>query len=297
MEKTDEQINEIIILIIKEYFELKLSQQKKKMPDLGEEAKLAGQDDRSGYRCGQSSNCTKLKAEFYSDLLKSDNGDEEGKSAFPNSSYPNAPLYRKVGREIGNWITTKQCPFTSRISMPLLNEEISKEKRARLCNECENVLDDIRTAIKGRNHPVDGCTVVDGNDIKGDLVKLDYDKNEESKIKYFVWKLLDTLGKRGLMHLLGIRETAGSIIKAPVNASKLMQSFMASQNEKSKLTVGGRALSKHFHRCQSEWWGDCKGTEAEKNEHALRILTRIMNDCIWINIHLLPHDLEVIEVR
>ena len=97
--------------------------------------------------------------------------------------------------------------------------------------------------------------------------------------------------------MLGIRETVGSITRTPPASSELMKSFVMLQNEKSKLTVGARALSKHFHRCKNEWWGDCKGTETQKNEHALDVLEKIVTDCTWINMHLLPQNCEVIEIR
>lgn len=59
-----------------------------------------------------------------------------------------------------------------------------------------------------------------------------------------------------------------------------------SADGKSELTVGARALSKHSHRdASTSWWGVCTGTEAAKNEHAVGLLHRILDDAHWINIH------------
>ena len=36
----------------------------------------------------------------------------------------------------------------------------------------------------------------------------------------------------------------------------------------SILSVGARALCKHAHRSSEGYWGEAKGSESEKNEHA-----------------------------
>lgn len=93
------------------------------------------------------------------------------------------------------------------------------------------------------------------------------------------------------------------------------------------LTVGARALAKHCHRDESlQWWGKCLGSkpplvlasvqpqtrlllaspsvspparvelschlflvdDAAKNAHALEVVSRIMREATWINIHSLP---------
>lgn len=71
----------------------------------------------------------------------------------------------------------------------------------------------------------------------------------------------------------------------------------------TSLTVGARALAKHWHRDGSEnWWGrGNQGTQAEKNEQALRALLRVLRDVAWSNVHLLPREeggsLSVFETR
>ena len=90
----------------------------------------------------------------------------------------------------------------------------------------------------------------------------------------------------------------------------------------AKLTVGARALAKHCHRDDSlQWWGKCSGSkpssvlanvprfsvnraaqlimlnlaailflldDADKNAHAFEVVSRIMREATWINIHSLP---------
>ncbi|CAO3597915.1 unnamed protein product [Absidia cylindrospora] len=64
------------------------------------------------------------------------------------------------------------------------------------------------------------------------------------------------------------------------------------------LTVGAKALSKHWHRDrQVGFWGDCTGSDAAKNTHANTILIKILTNAVWINLHSLPHDQIVYEIR
>ena len=64
----------------------------------------------------------------------------------------------------------------------------------------------------------------------------------------------------------------------------------------SKLTVGARALCKHAHRSSEGFWGNVKGSEAEKNEMANNVAQLILDECVWINVHILPHSEMIIEV-
>ena len=70
-----------------------------------------------------------------------------------------------------------------------------------------------------------------------------------------------------------------------------------SKRNKSVLSVGARALSKHAHRSSEGFWGNVRGSEQKKNELALDILSKILTNTVWINLHILPHDEPVIEIR
>ena len=64
-----------------------------------------------------------------------------------------------------------------------------------------------------------------------------------------------------------------------------------------RLTVGARAWCKHGHRSSEGFWGQVKGTEIEKNEAADNIARLIIDECVWINAHILPHSEHIIEAR
>ncbi|KAI9309129.1 hypothetical protein BJ944DRAFT_54953 [Cunninghamella echinulata] len=76
------------------------------------------------------------------------------------------------------------------------------------------------------------------------------------------------------------------------------------QNTKGKkqqphtLTNGAKALSKHWHRDrETGFWGNCTGSDSTKNLYAVKVLFRIMTNAVWINMHSLPHDEIVYEIR
>lgn len=68
-------------------------------------------------------------------------------------------------------------------------------------------------------------------------------------------------------------------------------------NPPSKLTVGARGLTKHAHRSSEGFWGENRGTEVQKNENAREKLNMIISEAVWVNLHLLPHQEVVIEIR
>ncbi|KAI9202544.1 uncharacterized protein BJ171DRAFT_513383 [Polychytrium aggregatum] len=63
------------------------------------------------------------------------------------------------------------------------------------------------------------------------------------------------------------------------------------------LTVGAKAWSKHAHRATTGYWGSVKGTTQDKNETAAKLLARIFSEAVWFNIHALPHNIRVYEIR
>lgn len=104
---------------------------------------------------------------------------------------------------------------------------------------------------------------------------------------------------RDLLTFLGIRRTKGSIDNyIPLDKNILISKFKELNNAKSKLTVGAKALCKHSHRSVTEsFWPGQDGKEIEKNLNAEKMLNLFLDECVWINIHLLPHELVIIELR
>ena len=82
-----------------------------------------------------------------------------------------------------------------------------------------------------------------------------------SWILIFAYYLItQNLELRGVLDLLGIRCTVGSSDLLPPPKEVLLASFLAPHHPSAKLSVGGRALSKHSHRDDTQkWWGVCTG--------------------------------------
>ncbi|XP_005104583.3 uncharacterized protein LOC101864002 [Aplysia californica] len=185
--------------------------------------------------------------------------------------YPSYPLYREVGNMLNLWLENKHCPALDLPRFDLLDEKSHSEQREVTFSSIMPMLEGLQTL---------------------------HDLWTEEEIKYRVRQVLVLLGLRGILDLLGIRKTIGTKEMLPPSRTALMASFCAKHNEKSELSVGARALSKHFHRDQSSsWWGDCSGTDAVKNRHALELCTKVLDNAVWINIHWLPHDVFIIEAR
>ena len=73
-------------------------------------------------------------------------------------------------------------------------------------------------------------------------------------------------------------------LSLPPPLSVLLASSQALHAPRQKLTVLGRALTKHGSRC-SVWPLPKKGGEPARNEAALKILQRIYSNAVWINVH------------
>jgi len=110
-------------------------------------------------------------------------------------------------------------------------------------------------------------------------------------------EIIDTLQVRGILTLLGIRKTEGSIDEMPPCVSMLLLTFNERSGPRGTLSEGARALSKHYHRGSDKFWGDCKGNDAAKNKFAEEKVKEIMRGAVWLNLHLLPHDVKIFEIR
>ncbi|KAK3588530.1 hypothetical protein CHS0354_014241 [Potamilus streckersoni] len=207
--------------------------------------------------------------------LLEDCSDRQGKDCHsPRETiigYPSHPLYREIGNMFQIWMETKHCPILDLPSYDLLDEKEYVESRAAILSSISPLLEGLETL---------------------------HEIWSEDEIKFRVREIMQMLGKRGLLDLLGIRKTVGTKDLWPPSRQKLEASFTQKHSAKSELSVGARALAKHHHRDQSSsWWGTSTGTEQEKNEYALNIVNKILDEATWINIHWLPNDVFVIEAR
>jgi hypothetical protein len=110
---------------------------------------------------------------------------------------------------------------------------------------------------------------------------------------------LDSCPCLAVRSLLGMRSTEGSTASLPPSRQELLAAFVKPHSAKSKLHTGARALSKHAQRSSEKFWGDdiYKGTEGAKNRVASSMIIDLMNTSVWLNTHLLPHAIEIFEIR
>ena len=112
--------------------------------------------------------------------------------------------------------------------------------------------------------------------------------------EYTRW--IQNAGDDGIYAFLGCRRTIGTIqLSSSSPPSYLLpptipQLLTASRtlhkpHTKSSLAVAARALAKHAHRGTEQFFGILKGSEAQKNEHADRVVQRLINEAMWMNIH------------
>ncbi|CAG8455838.1 4892_t:CDS:2 [Funneliformis caledonium] len=132
----------------------------------------------------------------------------------------------------------------------------------------------------------------------------------ESHKKILQEFLFTFLNPKDLNTFLGLRTTIGSSSQLPPSLNECLNSFTTNYVKKNakplrkglviknSLTVGAKALSKHFHRdVSNSFWGICSGTEKQKNEQANQVLAKILTDVAWINLHSMVHDTRVFEIR
>lgn len=182
------------------------------------------------------------------------------------------PLYKELLRRLYEWMQTSINP-TKRLQTFALLEESSVPSNEDSYQDIEQqLLQQLQVSWKGCSVDEKTCLIV---------------------------RILNSLDNRMVLDILGIRHTMGSIDAFPPPLGALVKSFChVTKPTVSSLTVGARALSKHFHRDETaKFWGSCSGSESAKNAHACTILYKLLNDIAWVNAHVLPHDVKIFEVR
>ncbi|EFA76408.1 hypothetical protein PPL_10173 [Heterostelium album PN500] len=102
-----------------------------------------------------------------------------------------------------------------------------------------------------------------------------------------------------LLNMLGMRKTVGSSSAIPHGPVRLMNSanLPHTPGSASRLSVSARAFCKHANRSENSFWGSGKGPELDKNQRSEKTIIRILRDSTWINMHALPHNIIILEVR
>ncbi|KAL6074843.1 ASCH domain-containing protein [Balamuthia mandrillaris] len=115
--------------------------------------------------------------------------------------------------------------------------------------------------------------------------------------KKMLQEVIEAAGLRGLLTCLGLRQTFKSIDAFPPSRRRLLASANKPHKGGARLSVAARALCKHGHRDSQQWWGTTTGPDPLKNANAEAIIKKIFQNATWLNLHLLPHDLGIFEVR
>eukprot|EP00658_Telonema_sp_P-2_P043093 TRINITY_DN31047_c0_g1_i1.p3 TRINITY_DN31047_c0_g1~~TRINITY_DN31047_c0_g1_i1.p3 ORF type:complete len:130 (-),score=26.61 TRINITY_DN31047_c0_g1_i1:144-533(-) len=90
-------------------------------------------------------------------------------------------------------------------------------------------------------------------------------------------ELLRLLGRRGILSLLGYRQTLGSTLRIFPPRHVLVHAFSVPHVQGGPLSVGARALAKHAGRHEEDgWWGVVTGSDANKNQLASRKLEELL---------------------
>ena len=186
--------------------------------------------------------------------------------------YPMYPLYKNLAAVMSDWLRTSRCP---RENMPPVGPFVDEPNFiSTLKVTCREVLE----LLKGLESLWDSW-------------------NNEERIGRMML-ILSILKKRGILSLLGLRKTVGSVDIWPPLAKTLITSFDRPISTTVPLSEGARAISKHFLRDEtSKFWGSCKGNEMQKTKESHQKIIDVLNNAVWINIHELPGHLPVIEVR
>lgn len=185
--------------------------------------------------------------------------------------YPSRPVYRELGNLLYIWMRTRKYPAMSLPKFELLSEKSYEETRSdRIC-QADPLLEGMLSL---------------------------WDTWSVDERKYRIHEVFSILGVRGLLDLLGVRKTVGSLDIWPPPRQVLEAAARQRHSEKAELSVAARALAKHGHRDETaSWWGSSTGTEKEKNEHADMVLKTILDGATWINIHQIVHGQQILEVR
>lgn len=185
--------------------------------------------------------------------------------------YPKHPLYIEITKRLAQWMESGQPPYLQLSKFHLLDESHAPDSRDETTQNVSCLLSSLKKS---------------------------WDATTDDEKAAQTSRVIACLGRRGLLDLLGVRQTVGSVDVFPPAVGTLMKTFNSKHKPHANLSVGARALSKHCHRDRNnKWWGDCSGSERAKNEHANTILMKLLADAAWINLHALPHGVKVLEVR
>ena len=127
---------------------------------------------------------------------------------------------------------------------------------------------------------------------------LSFYNNRDEIIKNLI-EIYNFIGPKGILILLGVRITNFTRDELLPNKESLIKEFNKKYNEKSKITVGARAVTKHADRNKNnnKFWGVVKGSEEERNINASLICLEMLANSVWISIFNLGSNVKILEIR
>ena len=118
-----------------------------------------------------------------------------------------------------------------------------------------------------------------------------------SGTKRSIREWMNRVGTRGILRILGMRQTIGSdpCNLLPPSWKRLLEAASA---QKYGLSVAARARAKHAHRGKDQFFGVASGNAEMQNMETHRILLSLLRNAAWINIHTFGgNTLPFLEVR
>lgn len=215
--------------------------------------------------------------------------------------YPVKPFYRCLATKLFHWIYNNIHPCSHSLLENLNEIESDFDITIKCCVERLQEFIKVCEATLTADNVCDGVEQCFCDNTRDSHTRIKCIKNlNTTQVAVHMDlsnELLARLTKGDILKLLGFRKTLGSLEQLPPDLVNLWTSYQVLHNENARITVGARALSKHCHRSRDKWWGESTGNEHAKNRHALIILQRIFRNIVWLNIHILPHEMHVLEIR
>ena len=141
-----------------------------------------------------------------------------------------------------------------------------------------------------------GIVPLDIDDLHPDLRKLIV-VNDMSLLQNKPPRRFEDLTPTARQALSGITPTISTITGAFLPTKQALLDSFNRTREYSELTEGGRAFTKHCHRCSKGWWGEATGPADVLNKIAEKKVLQILNEATWRNVFYLPGNFPVCEFR
>ncbi|EGC34380.1 hypothetical protein DICPUDRAFT_153434 [Dictyostelium purpureum] len=236
--------------------------------------------------------------------------------------YPPKPFYKHIGLVLHSWATIKRFPIQFQPLYGLNEVKKSEQEKNNIYLDDSGSSDNSNSDNGNTDNSNNTNNDNNGNkeekndnedsqknemvyfenlsDSVVDFINNKWGNGSKEEKKEFILNFFKNLTNRNLLTLFSIRKTKLSLdtvlLPGPIQLIK-SSNLLNIPGSNSKLTVSSKALSKHSIRSKDSFWGSDKGPELVKNKRSESVLIKILAEPAWINIHLLPHNIQIIEIR